>query len=65
VARLREAGAVILGKTTTPQFGWKALTDGPLFSATRSPWNLRMSPGGSSGGGAACVATASTHRLRQ
>ena len=56
VARLREAGAVILGKTTTPEFGWKALTDGPLFGVTRSPWNLRMSPGGSSGGAAACVA---------
>jgi len=57
VARLREAGAVILGKTTLPEFGWKALTDGPLFGATRSPWILRMSPGGSSGGAAACVAS--------
>ena len=47
---------MILGKTTTPEFGWKALTDGPLFGVTRSPWNSRMSPGGSSGGAAACVA---------
>ena len=56
VARMREAGAVILGKTTLPEFGWKALTDGPLFGVTRSPWNPALSPGGSSGGAAACVA---------
>ena len=35
---------MILGKTTTPEFGWKALTDGPLFGVTRSPWNLRDEP---------------------
>jgi Asp-tRNA(Asn)/Glu-tRNA(Gln) amidotransferase A subunit family amidase len=46
----------ILGKTTLPEFGWKAHTDGPLFGITRSPWDLRMSQGGSSGGGAACEA---------
>ena len=40
VARLREAGAVILGKTTTPEFGWKALGDSPLTGITRNPWNL-------------------------
>ena len=57
VARLREAGAVILGKTTTPEFGWKALTDGPLFGVTRSPWNLRDEPGRTrAAAAAACVA---------
>jgi len=57
VARLREAGAVILGKTRLPEFGWKGLTDGPLQSGpTRNPWNTNVSPGGSSGGAAACVA---------
>ncbi len=40
VARLREAGAVILGKTTTPEFGWKALGDSPLTGITRNPWDL-------------------------
>jgi aspartyl-tRNA(Asn)/glutamyl-tRNA(Gln) amidotransferase subunit A len=56
VARLREAGAVLLGKTTTPEFGWKALTDSPLKGATRSPWNPEITPGGSSGGAAAALA---------
>ena len=56
VARLREAGAVLLGKTTTPEFGWKALTDSPLKGVTRSPWNPELSPGGSSGGAAASLA---------
>ncbi len=57
VARLREAGAVILGKTRLPEFGWKGLTDGPLqVQPTRNPWNLTHTPGGSSGGAAACVA---------
>jgi len=56
VARLREHGAVLLGKTTTPEFGWKGVTDGPLTGITRNPWNPRMTPGGSSGGGAAAVA---------
>jgi len=54
-ARLREAGAIFLGKTTTPEFGWKAMTDSPLFGTTRSPWNLAHSPGGSSGGAAAAL----------
>ena len=57
VARLREHGAVLLGKTTTPEFGWKGVTDGPLTGITRNPWNTRMTPGGSSGGGAAAVAS--------
>ncbi len=56
VARLREHGAVILGKTTTPEFGWKGVTDGPLTGITRNPWNPQMTPGGSSGGGAAALA---------
>ena len=56
VARLREHGAVILGKTTTPEFGWKGVTDSPLTGITRNPWNPRTTPGGSSGGGAAAVA---------
>ncbi len=56
VARLREAGMVILGKSTTPEFGWKALTDSPLQGTTRSPWSLDHSPGGSSGGASAMTA---------
>jgi aspartyl-tRNA(Asn)/glutamyl-tRNA(Gln) amidotransferase subunit A len=56
VARLREHGAVLLGKTTTPEFGWKGVTDSPLTGITRNPWNTKMTPGGSSGGGAAAVA---------
>ncbi|HUK05963.1 MAG TPA: amidase [Burkholderiales bacterium] len=55
-ARLREHGAVILGKTTTPEFGWKGVTDSPLTGITRNPWNPKLTPGGSSGGGAAAVA---------
>ncbi len=55
-ARLREAGAVILGKTTTPEFGWKALGDSPLTGTTRNPWDLSRSPGGSSAGAAAACA---------
>jgi aspartyl-tRNA(Asn)/glutamyl-tRNA(Gln) amidotransferase subunit A len=55
-ARLRENGAVLLGKTTTPEFGWKGVTDSPLTGTTRNPWNTALTPGGSSGGGAAAVA---------
>ena len=57
VRRLREAGAILIGKTTTPEFGHKPLTDSPLFGATRNPWDLSRSAGGSSGGAAAAVAT--------
>ena len=57
VARLREAGAVLLGKTTTPEFGWKGVNDSPLTGITRNPWNPRKTPGGSSGGAAAAVAS--------
>ncbi|WP_110668783.1 amidase [Salinicola halophilus] len=53
---LREAGAVILGKTNTPEFGWKAVTDNRVFGATRNPWNTELTPGGSSGGAAAAAA---------
>jgi len=55
-ARLREAGAVILGKTTTPEFGWKALGDSPLTGITRNPWDLSRTAGGSSAGAAAACA---------
>jgi aspartyl-tRNA(Asn)/glutamyl-tRNA(Gln) amidotransferase subunit A len=54
-ARLRAAGALFFGKTTTPEFGWKAVTDSPLSGVTRNPWNLERSPGGSSGGSAAAL----------
>jgi len=49
-ARLRESGAVLLGKTCTPEYGWKGVTDSPLTGITRNPWNLERTPGGSSGG---------------
>ena len=55
-ARLREHGAVLLGKTTTPEFGWKGVTDSPLTGITRNPWDTRKTPGGSSGGAAAAAA---------
>jgi aspartyl-tRNA(Asn)/glutamyl-tRNA(Gln) amidotransferase subunit A len=55
-ARLREAGAVLLGKTTTPEFGCKGETNSPATGITRNPWNLNHTPGGSSGGTAAAVA---------
>ena len=54
--RLRLAGMVFLGKSATPEFGWKALTDSPLQGTTRNPWNLAHSPGGSSGGASALTA---------
>lgn len=55
-ARLRESGAVLLGKTTTPEFGWRGSTDSPLGGITRNPWNLETTPGGSSGGASAAIA---------
>jgi aspartyl-tRNA(Asn)/glutamyl-tRNA(Gln) amidotransferase subunit A len=55
-ARLREAGAVIIGKTTTPEFGWKGVCDSPLTGITRNPWNSEMTSGGSSGGAAVAAA---------
>lgn len=56
VARLREHGAVFLGKTTTPEFGWKGVTDNPLTGITRNPWDPEKTPGGSSGGAAVAAA---------
>ena len=53
---LREAGAVLLGKTSTPEFGWKAVTDNLVSGATRNPWDTRLTPGGSSGGAAVAAA---------
>ncbi len=56
--RLRNAGAVIVGKTASPEFGAEASTRTLLFGTTRNPWNLERTPGGSSGGSAAAVAAA-------
>ncbi len=56
VARLKEQGAVFLGKTTTPEFGWKGVTDSPLTGVTVNPWDTRLTPGGSSGGAAVAAA---------
>ena len=55
-ARLREAGAVLLGKTATPEFGCKGETNSPRNGITRNPWDPSKTPGGSSGGTAAAVA---------
>ena len=56
VARLRAAGCVVVGKTNTPEFGWKADTDNARFGRTVNPWNLDHIVGGSSGGSAAAIA---------
>ncbi|HLJ61044.1 MAG TPA: amidase family protein [bacterium] len=56
VARAKRAGAIILGKTNTPEFGHKAVTDNRVFGPTRNPWSLAHTSGGSSGGAAAAVA---------
>ncbi|MDH5557528.1 MAG: amidase [Alphaproteobacteria bacterium] len=56
VARLREAGAILLGMTNTPEIGWKGHTDSPAHGITRNPWNLERTPGGSSGGAAVAAA---------
>ncbi|MEJ2625501.1 MAG: amidase family protein [Pseudolabrys sp.] len=55
VARLKEHGAVLLGKTTTPEFGWIGACHSPLTGITRNPWNLTRTTGGSSGGAAAAA----------
>ena len=57
VARLRAHGAILIGKTTTPEFGSKCLTDSPLFGRTRNAWDAKRSSGGSSGGAAVAVAS--------
>jgi len=56
VRRLKEAGGIMVGKTTTPEFGWKALSGCPLTGDTRNPWDQRMNTGGSSAGAAAAAA---------
>lgn len=56
VARLREAGAVFLGKTTMPEYGWKGVGDSPFSGITRNPWHTETGPGGSSAGAAVCAA---------
>ena len=55
VARLRAAGAIVVGKTNTPEFGYTAITKNLVYGVTRSPWNLERTPGGSSGGSAAAL----------
>jgi len=56
VERLRGAGAIVIGKTTTPEFAYDSFTESPLWGVTRNPWDPRRTPGGSSGGSAAAVA---------
>ena len=58
VARLKDAGAIVVGKTNTPEFGLKPQTDNPTFGITRNPWDLERTPGGSSGGSSAALASA-------
>ena len=60
VERIRQAGGCIIGKSTTSEFGCKAVTDSPLTGITRNPWNLAKTPGGSSGGAGASVAAGLT-----
>lgn len=57
VGRLKQAGAILIGLTTTPEFGWKAVTDSRLSGVTSNPWNEALTPGGSSGGAAVAAAT--------
>ncbi|HEY3797331.1 MAG TPA: amidase [Caulobacteraceae bacterium] len=56
--RLREAGAVLFAQNTSPEYGFKGVTDSPLHGITRNPWNTDLTPGGSSGGSGAAVAAA-------
>ncbi len=56
VERLKAAGAIMIGKTNTPTFGWIGITDNLIFGVTRNPWNVDCTPGGSSGGAGAAVA---------
>jgi Asp-tRNA(Asn)/Glu-tRNA(Gln) amidotransferase A subunit family amidase len=56
VARLKAAGAIVIGKTNAPEFGHTAVTKNLVYGVTRSPWNLERTPGGSSGGSSAAVA---------
>jgi len=56
VERLRAAGAIVVGKTNAPEFGYTAISKNLIFGATRNPWNLELTPGGSSGGTSAAIA---------
>ncbi|MEN9417212.1 MAG: hypothetical protein RI988_832 [Pseudomonadota bacterium] len=56
VERMRRAGAVMVGKNTTPESGWKAASNSPLYGVTRNPWSTRLTAGGSSSGSAVAVA---------
>ena len=56
VKRLRAAGAIVVGKTNTPEFGYKGVTDNVPFGASKNPWNKEFTPGGSSGGSSAALA---------
>src|SRR3989454_3655907 len=56
IPRLRKAGGILVGKTTSPEFGWKAIGDSPLTGITRNPWNTKVTTGGSSAGAGAAVA---------
>ena len=60
VARLRSAGAIVVGKTNTPEFGFTGFTKNRLYGVTRNPWNRERTPGGSSGGAAAAIAAGMT-----
>lgn len=56
VERLRKAGMIVVGRTNSPEHGWKGVTDNRVFGITRNPWNTSLTPGGSSGGASAAVA---------
>lgn len=56
VKRLRAAGMIMIGRTNTPEFGWKGVTDNRVFGITNNPWSPKLTPGGSSGGASAAVA---------
>jgi aspartyl-tRNA(Asn)/glutamyl-tRNA(Gln) amidotransferase subunit A len=56
IERLKAAGAIVIGKTNTPEFGWIGITTNPVFGVTCNPWNTNYTTGGSSGGAAAAVA---------
>ncbi|GAH08993.1 unnamed protein product, partial [marine sediment metagenome] len=57
VKRLKKEGCVILGKTNLPAFGFKGVTDNKIFGVTKNPWDIERTPGGSSGGAAASMAS--------
>ncbi|HET8945322.1 MAG TPA: amidase, partial [Dehalococcoidia bacterium] len=57
VERLKKAGAIAMGKTNAPEFGYTAITKNLLFGVSRNPWNPERTPGGSSGGSSAAVAS--------